>query len=302
MNAISRRCLLHAAGAAPLAAQTQPPRETYETNVRGIRIVPGQWRPEYPWEHIAWVSPPWPTHDYIWLDLPEAIFTNQGLLYLSHLNPAAPSLYTDLPPIAWRKTANGIDFERRLPNGVRFGASVGRQGETAAALGLYLQNGTKQPLRNITLQTCAFLRAIREFADYTKANKYVHLPKSGWTAFSNSMPKDESGPYRVGWRRSGAPVADLPVMVTISNRATRLVAMTWHADTLSMVSNPEHPCFHADPHFKDLQPGESASVRGHLIFFEGKLEDFDFAKQTVALVNSHRSRVPGAAAHTPSLA
>ena len=35
---------------------------------------------------------------------------------------------------------------------------------------------------------------------------------------------------------------------------------------------------HADPEFKDLQPGEGASIRGKIIFFEGKLADFDFAK------------------------
>lgn len=284
MNTIlPRRALLHAAAATAAFAQAQPPRLTYANNIKGIRIVPGQWRPEYPWEHIAWISPPWPTHDYIWLDLPEAIFTSQGLLFLSHLNPAVDFVYNELPSVAWQRTAHGITVERTLPNGVRFRAGVDRQGETAVALSLSLHNGTSQPLRNISLQTCAFLRAIREFADYTRANKYVHLPKSGWTAFSNPMPRDESGPYRVGWRRSGVPVADWPVMVTVSNQAQRLAAMTWHADTLSMVSNPDHPCFHADPRFKDLEPGESAAIRGHLIFFEGSLEDFDFPKAAAAL-------------------
>jgi hypothetical protein len=35
---------------------------------------------------------------------------------------------------------------------------------------------------------------------------------------------------------------------------------------------------HADPQFKDLAPGESASTHGRIIFFEGKLADFDFAR------------------------
>ncbi|MCX6624576.1 MAG: tannase/feruloyl esterase family alpha/beta hydrolase [Acidobacteria bacterium] len=279
---LSRRCFLHSTGAAMVQAQ-QTSRETYYTQAKGIRIMPGAWRPHYPWEHIAWVSPPWPSQDYLWLDFPEAIFINRDLIFLSHINPAAPSLYHDLPRIEWRKVPGGIAFERKLPNGVRFGGSVIKQTETAVALELHLRNGTKQPLKRISLQTCAFLRGIREFADYTKDNKYVHLPKSGWTSFASQMPADQSGPYRVGWRHSGAPVADLPVMAAVSNAAPRLVAMTWHTSTLSLVSNPNHPCFHADPKFKDLAPGQSDSIRGHLIFFEGKLDDFDFAAQAKAL-------------------
>ena len=42
---------------------------------------------------------------------------------------------------------------------------------------------------------------------------------------------------------------------------------------------PDHPCIHADLQFKDLQPGEGASIQGKIIF-EGKLADFDFAKWT----------------------
>jgi len=73
--------------------------ETYETHAKGIRIVPGQWRPHYPFEQIAWVSPPWPSQDYCWLDFPEAIFTDQGLLFLSHVNPKVTAEFPDLPPV-----------------------------------------------------------------------------------------------------------------------------------------------------------------------------------------------------------
>lgn len=58
--------------------------------------------------------------------------------------------------------------------------------------------------------------------------------------------------------------------------------MTWGKDTLSMIGNPDHPCMHADPHFPDLQPGASASVKGLLVFFEGALRDFRFEKYTTA--------------------
>src|SRR3990172_11551113 len=98
--------------------------DTYETQAKGIRIHPGEWRPHYPWEHIAWVSPSCPCQDYIWLDFPEAIFTDQGLLFLSHINPPFPQKFENLPRVPWREIDNGIAFERKLPNGIAFGGSV----------------------------------------------------------------------------------------------------------------------------------------------------------------------------------
>jgi hypothetical protein len=295
---VNRRVFLKSAGAAVLAAcnglgpslgraaeastsgaGATPKRETYATQAKGLRILPGQWRPHYPWEHIVWIIPSWPSQDYLWLDFPDAIFTNRGLLFLSHINPDAPAVYADWPRVEWRTIPGGIGFERRLPDGVSFGGSVTKAGDSAVALELRMKNDSGLPLTRITLQTCAFLRAIREFADYTQANKFVHVPGHGWVGVpeASKLPGN-SAPYRLGWRTSGKRLADWPVMATISNTADRLVAMTWHKDTLSMVSNPMHPCMHADPQFKDLQPGESSAVHGKILFFEGKLADFDYAR------------------------
>ena len=258
-----------------------PAKESYDTHAKGIRILPGKWRPHYPWEHIAWVSPSWPSQDYLWLDFPEAIFTSQGLLFLSHINPPFPTVFQNLPKVPWHQTPEGIRFERELPNGISFGGSVMKGGSSKVDLELHIKNGSTEPLGNITLQTCAFLRGIKEFADYTRANKYIHVPPSGWISMEEAQSLEKGNEkYRFGWRTSGKPIADLPVAVTLSNEAERLVAMTWFEDTLSLVSNPSHPCVHADPRFKDLAPGEEASVRGRLIFFEGPLEEFDFEKES----------------------
>ena len=260
------------------AAEPQP-GETYETHAAGIRIVPGAWRPHYPWEQIAWVSPPWASQDYIWLDFPEAIFTSQGLLYLSHVNPPIPTVFDGLSAVPWQETPGGIAFERTLPNGVAFGGRVTRGSVSTVDLELHIRNGSEQALARITLQTCAFLRAIEEFADYSQSNKFVHVPGDGWITIDEATKRNNgSEKYRVGWRTSGQPVADLPVAVAVSNHAKRLVAMTWLDDTLSMVGNPRHPCFHADPKFPDLAAGEQASIRGKLLFFEGPLAEFEFAE------------------------
>lgn len=255
------------------------PKENYDSQAKGIRILPGQWRPHYPWEQIAWVSPSWPSQDYLWLDFPEAIFTDQELLFLSHINPPFPTVFQDLPKVPWQEVPKGIAFERELPNGVRFGGSVTKADEQTVDLELHIVNGSKEPLTAITLQTCAFLRAIKEFADFTKDNKFVHTRDAGWIAIS-AAEKLEAGnaPYRVGWRRSGKPIADLPVVLTRSNKAERYLAMTWFDSTLSIVSNPVHPCVHADPQFPDIAPGNSKSIRGRLLFYEGPLDEFEFTQ------------------------
>ncbi|MGE5557854.1 MAG: hypothetical protein ACM3WV_04500 [Bacillota bacterium] len=77
----------------------------------------------------------------------------------------------------------------------------------------------------------------------------------GWVAFESATPP--SGRYCLGWR-SGPQAADPPVMVTLSTRTDRIVAMTWHDSTFSLVGNPDHPCMHADPCFPDLNPGQKA--------------------------------------------
>lgn len=263
------------------AAQAQekpkPPQPVYVPEATGIRILPGQWRPHYPWEQIAWVSPPWGCEDYLWLDFPEAIFIGQDLVFLSHLRP---ELEIDrYPAIPWTQTPDGLSFERTLRNGVEFGGSLRKKGETEVDLELHIRNGASTKLTSITLQTCAYLRAIREFADFTRENKLVHVPEKGWIPMTQALELTGNGqPYRVGWRTKGKGVADVPMVITVSGQTGRLFAFTWGKDTLSMIGNPHHPCAHADPKFPNLEPGQEASVRGKLVFFDGNLEDFDYQR------------------------
>jgi len=248
--------------------------ETYETHAKGIRILPGQWRPHYPFEQIAWMSPPWPSQDYIWLDFPEAVFCNLGLLYLSHVNPKFPSVFSDLPKVPWQLTIGGICFERRLPNDFVFGGSLRKGGPSVVEMELYMRNGTPQPVCDIRLQTCAYLRGIREFSAFAMSNKYVHVADKGWVPFETAVGDTAtSGRYHLGWR-GGPKVADLPVMVTVSDQGDRLFAMTWRENTYSLVGNPRHPCMHADPFFPDLEPEQEARIQGKLLFFEGSLKAF----------------------------
>jgi hypothetical protein len=247
----------------------------YEVHARGIRILPGQWRPHYPFEQIAWISPPWPSQDYIWLDFPEAIFSDSGLLYLSHVNPDFPVVFPDLPRVLWQQANNSLYFSRQLPNGVKFGGSIVASSEWTVELELFIENGSAAPLTGIRLQTCAYLRAIKEFADFTVTNKFVHLAEASWIDFELAQRTPESGKYRLGFRGTGPAVADLPVFVTRSNVTEHLVAMTWYESSASIMSNPKHPCMHVDPVFPDLAPQQRQTILGELLFFQGSLEQFE---------------------------
>ncbi len=280
---LSRRNFLAAAGTTaamfaspPLHARTEL-RSTYENNVAGIRIEPGHWRPHYPWEHIAWISPPWPSQDYVWFDFPEAIFTSQGLIFLSHVNPPIDTVYESLPAVPWERTDAGLTFKRTLPSGISFEGSLSRQGRRSVDLAIHLHNGSAEPLRDLRMQTCVFLRANQEFGDETLENKFVHTSGKGWVSLAavQDLPWGEA-PYRVGWQSGGNPIADWPVVITRSNRAERYMACTWYDHTLSIVSNVAHPCVHADPRFPDLEPGEGASVRGALHLLEAPRDEVDW--------------------------
>ena len=86
--------------------------ESYLASLRGIRIFPGSWRPHYPFEQIAWISPSWPSHDYLWLDFPEAIFTDIGLICLSHVNPKYPMLLPNLPKVHWKHPSKWLSIQK----------------------------------------------------------------------------------------------------------------------------------------------------------------------------------------------
>ena len=105
----------------------------------------------------------------------------------------------------------------------------GRQGLrkrlSEAVVTLLRDHGSPHPLTNIRLQTCGYLRAIREFADFTNDNKFVHLPGRGWQSLRKSIEiRASEGRYAL--RGIGLPGADLPVIAALSSLGQRFVTMT----------------------------------------------------------------------------
>ena len=253
----------------------------YDAVVEGIHITPGAWRPLFGTEHIAWVSPPWSSQDYVWLDFPEAIMSGSNIIFLSHINPPFPAKYNNLPKVDWQNTDDGIQFERELPNGIKFGGSVVKKDEISVELKIWIYNGSSEPFKDIKLQTCAYLNEIEEFDKNSNANKLVHIPKLGWKPLNEAQHMDDlQSVYNVGWL-GGPKVADLPVIIALSEEENHIVAMTWFDNTYSFIGNELHPCFHADPFFPDIKPGQKHTITGELIFFEGSVKEFEkmFAKR-----------------------
>lgn len=180
---------------------------------------------------------PWDPTSYVVVDLPEAIFSNNRLLYLAHTH--IPTIWDDqnviIENIDWTREADGrLRHERVLPNKVAFGATI--QPEVGGvAMELWLRNGSDQPLAGLRTQICDHLKGAPAFNEQTTTNKIFRVP---------SVAVQSAGGDRwilTTWERCGR---------------------AW--------GNPQVPCLHADPVLPDCAPGETVRVRGRLWFYAGK--------------------------------
>lgn len=180
---------------------------------------------------------PWDPTSYVVVDLPEAIFSNNRLLYLAHTH--IPTIWDEqnviIDNIDWTREADGsLRHERVLPDKVAFGATM--QPEVGGvAMELWLRNGSDQTLPGLRTQICDHLKGAPEFNSQTTTNKIFRVPL---------VAVHSAGGDRwilTAWERCGR---------------------AW--------GNPLVPCLHADPVLPDCAPGETVRVRGRLWFYEGK--------------------------------
>ncbi len=247
----------------------------YDNFTHKMDIIPGMWRPMFGSEQVAWISPPWESEEYVWLDFPEAIWVEGSLAYLGHIDKRFPTLYPTEKSAPWSKTDKGMSYEQVLPNGLSFGGEISKAEKNIVSLKLWIRNGSDKELKDVKLLTCTFLDGIKEFNEETDTNKYIHTPKKEWLPMLDSLNQSPiPNGVRVGWL-AGRQVADLPVIVVKSKIEGHLLGVTWFDATYSFIGNPAHPCVHADPAFNNLKPGESQTINGELIFFEGSLEEFE---------------------------
>jgi predicted amidohydrolase len=179
---------------------------------------------------------PWDESSYVVVDVPEAIFSNLGLIYLAHTH--VPTIWDArgerLARQEWRRNPDGsLDSQRTLPNGIRFEARIIPTPDHVR-MTLALTNGTSQTLTGLRVQNCVMLAGARGFADQTNDNKLFPAPYAA----------------------------------ARSSEGNRWVITAWDPIQRSW-GNERCPCLHADPQFPDCPPGETVSVRGWLSFYEG---------------------------------
>jgi len=171
---------------------------------------------------------PWDPGAYVVVDLPEAIFSNAGLLYLAHTH--VPTIWDArnvwLDNVDWlRETSGGLQSGRMLPNGVGFGAGVRVEGD-GVQMDLWLHNGTRERLTGLRTQVCVMLGRAAGFRGPVFAGPLASVRGEGTGRW-----------IRTEWERSGR---------------------TW--------GNAQVPCMHSDPVLPDCGPGETVRVRGRLWF------------------------------------
>ena len=186
------------------------------------------------------VFTPWSDHQYVVLDLPEAIRRNDeathGLLYLAHTH--VDTMWTKqsipLPPVEWRRHPDGsLTMERTLPNNVSFGTRIVPRAD-AIHMEMWLKNESKEPLSDLRVQNCIMLKAAPEFASADREHN----------------------------------VKSEPYIARRSSTGDRWIITAW-TPCHGTWFNPPCPCLHSDGHFPDCKPGETQHLRGWLSFYEG---------------------------------
>jgi hypothetical protein len=200
-----------------------------------IGFLEGAIRPQR--ETKVSVFTPWAKHDYVVVDVPEAIWSNLGLTYLAHTH--VPTVWTKqvktLKTLEWTRldTAGDFRIERVLPNGIRFGANINTERDHVA-MDLWLKNGTQKPLTGMRVQNCVMLKSAEGFNQQTNDNKFAD------GSFAVCHSPDKKRWIITAWEPLHRP---------------------WY--------NSKCPCLHSDPKFPDCEPGQTVKLQGWLSFYEG---------------------------------
>lgn len=199
-----------------------------------IGFLDGAIRPQR--ESKISVFTPWDEDSYVVVDVPEAIWSNLGLTYLAHTH--IDTVWTkkgiDMDPLEWKRLSDGkLEIERKLPNGIRFGAKITPRRDSVL-MDLWLFNGTSETLTDLRVQNCVMLKSAEDLNQLTDENKLL------------------SKPY----------------VACRSSDGRRWVITAWEPCHRPW-ANPPVPCLHSDPKFPDCAPGETKKLKGWLSFYEG---------------------------------
>ena len=191
------------------------------------------------------VFTPWDANSYVVVDVPEAIWSNLGLTFLAHTH--IDTIWTkqgiELEKLEWNRHEDGrLDIERKLPNGIAFGVKV-RPTKDAVLMEMWLSNGTDEKLTDLRIQNCIMPKMAKGFDQQTNDNKVL------------------TNPY----------------VACKSTDGKRWIITAWQG-CHNPWANDKCPCFHSDPKFHDLEPGQKETLKGWLSFYEGEDIEAEFAR------------------------
>jgi len=178
---------------------------------------------------------PWDNESYLVVDLPEAIFSHQGLIFLAHTH--IPTIWGDISKkmvfADWRRGEQGqLSQAWGLPNDVAFGASLFPK-KDHVDMELWLRNGLDTTLRDLRTQVCIMLKGAPAFDALTNDNKR-------FVENAAAVESDNGKWVITAWKPCGR---------------------TW--------GNEDVPCLHADPVFDDCPPGKTVKAIGRIWFYAG---------------------------------
>lgn len=191
------------------------------------------------------VFAPWQNDSYVVVDVPEAIDSHLGLLYLAHTH--VPTIWTEqgveLKRLEWKRSEDGsLELERQLPNGITFTTRVEATPE-AVEMAFSLMNGTDQKLTQLRMTPCVLLKAAIGFEQQTNENKVFTAPFAAC--------------------RSAA--------------GNRWIITAWD-ECRGVDGNTLCPCLHSDPPLWECEPGQTVNARGWLSFYEGMDIEAEFQR------------------------
>jgi prepilin-type processing-associated H-X9-DG protein len=188
---------------------------------------------------------PWDANSYVVVDVPEAIWSNLGLTYLAHthIDTIWAKQGIALERLEWnRRPDGGLDIRRKLPNGIEFAVAV-TPTRDAVLMEMRLANGTGEKLTDLRIQNCVMTKMAKGFEQQANENKVLKDPYAACRSADGKR-----------W------------IVTAWQGCHR----TW--------ANEKCPCFHSDPKFPDLEPGQEATLKGWLSFYEGTDIEAEFSR------------------------
>ena len=170
------------------------------------------------------------------VDLPEAVFCNEGLMFLAHTH--IPTMWDDtnvhIENRDWERAPGGEWTNRwALPNGATIEAAADVV-DGGVSMEMRLKNGTANDLSDLRTQVCVMLKGV---PGLTRQNKDDKILRDGIAA-------------------AKIDGTDRWVIVGFTSRYR-----AWQ--------NPDVPCIHSDPTFDALSAGDTGTVRGKIAFYEG---------------------------------